>query len=129
MADIVIDRTNINFEALDAEIRTALGNITSGISVGGGKVVVHLAANATQQQMNQVRAIVQAHNPAQLTPGQQAEIQRRQRLNQARQDYGSTPLDLTVYGSVDANMRRLAQKIYWLEQEIAELRGGKASEG
>jgi hypothetical protein len=57
----------------------------------------------------------------------QAETDRRTRLAQARQNYRAPEMDLTAYGSQSAIIQRLAQKIAWLEQEVADLRGGSPS--
>jgi hypothetical protein len=124
MQSISIDRTAVNVEALDADLRAALGVLTSGISVGRGQVIVHLLDTATPAQINQARAVVQAHDPARLTPEQQTRAARRARLEQSRQDYGAAELDLTAFTGQSALVRLLAQKIAWLEQEINTLRLG-----
>jgi len=124
MNNIIIERSTINAEALDSDLRAALGAAITGVSIANGKLVIHLNDSATPQQEIQARQIVQNHNPAQLAPAQQAEAQRRQRLDQARQESALQALDVQDYSKMDPAIRRLAQKIAWLEQEIADLRVG-----
>jgi len=123
MKDITIERTAaINVEALDADLRAALGEFTSGFTAGSGRVVVHLLGTATPQHETLARQIVRDHDPARLTQQQQQEAQRKARLDQARADYGAVELDLTPYDSQGPIIRLLAQKILWLEREITDLR-------
>lgn len=55
---------------------------------------------------------------------QAAEQQRKNKLNQARQDYGGAEIDLAAYGGQSALIQKIVQKILLLEREIADLRGG-----
>jgi len=122
MKDIIIERSAVNIDALDAELRAALGPATSGFTLGGGKVIVHLVDTAAPQQENQARQIILNHDPARLTPEQQADILRRAKLDQARKDYGAAEIDLSLYSSQGPVIQLLATKIAWLEREIADLR-------
>ncbi len=122
MKDITIERSIVNIDALDADLRAALGDITTGFSAGGGRVVVHLLDSATPQQETLARQIVLAHDPTRLTQQQQQEAERRSKLDQARQDYGAAEIDLTMYDTQEPIIQQLAQKIAWLEREIADLR-------
>jgi hypothetical protein len=123
MKEIVIQRSAVNIEALDADLRAALGAATTGLSFHAGQVTVYLSENATDTQVAQARALVQAHDPTKPTPAQQAAINRRARLAQLRGDY-SADLDLTTFAGQGVLIRLLAGKIAWLEQEIAALRAG-----
>ena len=120
MREIMIERSTVNIEALDATLRTALGQAISGVSSRAGQVIVHLSATVSQAQIDQARSIVIAHDPAQLTAEQQAEIDRRQALETARAA-NTTPLNTADYNSETAAIQQLAQKIAWLEQEIDNL--------
>lgn len=71
MIDIRVDKAAINADRLDLDLRAALGVVCHGLSFAQGAVTVHLADAATPQQQDQARAIVAAHNPADLTPEQQ----------------------------------------------------------
>jgi hypothetical protein len=122
MKDITIERAIVNIDALDADLRAALGDSTSGFSVGGGRVIVHLLDAATRQQEEQARQIVLIHDPARLTQQQQQQAASQAKLDQARRDYGAAEIDLTVYASQGPIIQQLAQKIAWLEREIADLR-------
>jgi hypothetical protein len=103
MKSVIVERGAVNVEALDAALRAALGAATTGYSISGGNVIVHLLDSATAQQENQARI---------------------QKLNQARTNYGVNPLDVATYTAQPALIQQLAQKISWLEQEIAALQGG-----
>jgi hypothetical protein len=48
--------------------------------------------------------------------------QSRQKLEQSRRDLKGADLDMVTFNSQPALIQRLAQKIAWLEQEIADLR-------
>lgn len=123
MIDIVIDRSVINPEALDAELRAALGDKASGISARRGQVVVHLTDEASNADQDQARSIVLNHDPAVLTPHQAAEQARRTQLTQARQ-LNALPLDVAAYDGESALIQALAERIARLELEIAQLGGG-----
>lgn len=123
MNDVMVIKNPINAEALDAALRAALGNATTGVSTGNGQAVVHLTDSTTPAQEEQARQIVLAHDPALLTPRQQAEATRQQQLAQARATYGTSELDLAAYSGQSALIQQLAGKIAWLEREIANLRG------
>lgn len=127
MIDIIMQRTSVNIEALDSQLRAALGAVTSGVSAGAGGVIVHLAETATPAQIEAARAIILAHDPAALSPAQQAALQQRQKLEQARRDYGASELDLSTYEGKDPLLTLLAQKITWLERELAALRPAEAA--
>jgi hypothetical protein len=122
MKDIAIERGIVNIDALDADLRADLGDITTGFSVVVGTVIVHLLDTATPQQENRARQIVLAHDPTRLTQQQQQQAERQARLDQARRDYGAAEIDLSVYASQGPIIQQLAQKIAWLEREITNLR-------
>jgi hypothetical protein len=88
-------------------------------------VIIHLQDNATPQQESQAMQIAQSHDPSKLTPEQQAAITRKSKLDQARRDYGATELDLQPFGGQPALIQQIAQKVVFLEREIAEMRGGR----
>jgi hypothetical protein len=121
MHEITLEPKSINIEALDGSLRNALGAVFIGISTGPYGVRIHLVDAATSQQIAQARAVAQTHNPMQLTPQQQSEQQRHQRLEASR-SANSADLDVLAYQNADVLLRQLAQKIAWLEQEIADLR-------
>lgn len=76
MIDIRVDKTAINASRLDLDLRAVLGEACHGLSFARGAVTVHLADAATPQQQDQARAMVAAHDPADLTPKQQQERDR-----------------------------------------------------
>ena len=122
MKDITIERTTVNIDALDAELCTALGAVTTGFSLGGGRVIVHLLDSATSQQESLARQIVLTHDPNRLTPEQQANELRKTKLEQARRDFGAAEIDLALYSAQTPPVQQLAQKIAWLEREITDIR-------
>jgi hypothetical protein len=124
MKTLVIDRAAVNIDALDADLRTALGGATSGLSFHAGQVTVYLSDDASDAQVSQARALVQAHDPSKPTPAQQATSNRRAKLAQLRGDYGAD-LDTSTFVGQGVLIRLLAGKIAWLEQEVAALRAGE----
>ena len=122
MIEVTVTRAAVNVEALDEQLRAAFGALTSGFSIGQGQVIVYLDDKATPVQVDQSRALVIAHDPSALTAAQQAALIRRQKLDQARRDFAASETDLTPYAGKDPLLVTLAQKIVWLEREIATLR-------
>lgn len=118
MIEVIVERTLINPPMLDTALRETLGNLTTGFSAGNGVVIVYLDDSATLDQQEQAREIVLAHDPTQLTPEQQAEAARAQKLAQYQTQYGAANLDLTAYDAQSEQIRQLAEKIAWLEQEV-----------
>lgn len=124
MKNIVHERKAVNPEALDAELRAALGAALIGISAGPNGVLVHLQDDVTAQQVTTAQQLVAAHDPSRLSPRQQAEQERQQQLAALRSAKGAA-LNPTDYGSKDTLVQVLAQKLAWLEQEVLDLRGGQ----
>jgi hypothetical protein len=60
-----------NISKLDAELRSALGEVIYGVDGARGRFLANLVDSATPEEQNQVMAIATAHNAAQLTPRQQ----------------------------------------------------------
>lgn len=126
MHDILLEKPELlNAEALEEQLRSIFGPALRGISTGSYGLRLHLAGPLSETQLAQARAAVRGHEAAKLTSRQQAALEVRQRLEQARMD-NTTPLNLQVYGAQDVLIRQLAQKIAWLEQELAALRSGEA---
>ncbi len=124
MHTVIIERPAVNLAALDSDLRAALGAAVLGVSAGPGRVAVHLADFVTADQVQQARVIAAGHDPARLSPAQQAAIARGQKLEAARRDLRGPELDLAAYAGQTALLARLAQKIAWLEQELLALREG-----
>lgn len=125
MQEILIQKPEaLNAEALEEALRGTLGPALRGISSGPYGLRIHLAGPLTEAQIAQARAIVQSHDPAQLTARQSAALERRHRLEQARAA-NSAPLNPQAYSGEAALIRQLAHKIAWLEQEIDALRAGE----
>lgn len=121
MKTMIFERFEINEESLAADLQAALGTLTSGVSSGPSGVIVYLDDNTTPQQMAEARRIVENHDPAALTPRQQAEQLRQQKLTSLRQSR-STDLDPANYNGELESIQVLAEKIAWLEQEVLDLR-------
>jgi hypothetical protein len=119
MNDIVVQKASINPEALDADLRTALGAAVSGISYNGGKVVVHMDDSATPTQVQQAQQIVGSHDANRLTAAQQAAVTRQEALAQLRETADAITLKPADFSGAQQG---LAQKVMWLEQEVRELR-------
>ncbi len=120
MPDILIDRPHVNLQLLDAELRAALGAVVSGISTRAGVVIIHLRQSASGDQENQAKQLVQTHNPTALSPAQQAQKARAERLLADRARF-TAPLNPTEF-TANPLLQTLAARIAWLEQELRDLR-------
>lgn len=69
MPEVLIRRSDINILTLDAELRGLLGDLCTGVSFFDGEVRVHLTST-DGVDISQVKALVQAHDPARLTARQ-----------------------------------------------------------
>ncbi len=121
MTDIQIQRSAVNIESLDADLRAALGDGVSGVSVAGGIVTVHLTDKADDKAVVTARQITLNHDPSKLTPAQQIAVQQAIKLATLRRA-NQSDLDTTPF--TDPLLAQLAQKIAWLEQEVIALRAG-----
>ena len=121
MREINIDIASINIQALDGALRAALSDVFVGLSTGPSSVTVYLTDNASDEQEQQARDIVEGHDPMQLTPEQQAEIERQQQLAELR-EANSEPFAMGDYDAQPSLIQQMAQRIAWLELEIADLR-------
>jgi hypothetical protein len=122
MKTLSLELAAANITALDYDLRQALTNHFFGLTYDGKQVTLVLDDAVTQNDVRQAQTIVATHDPAKLTPDQQAAILDAAKLDQARSDYASSELDLTVYQGKDALVEKLAEKVIWLEREINALR-------
>lgn len=113
MENIIVERARVNPDVLDAELRSALGDLCFGVSSGRGQVTVHLDDAATQAQINQAQKIVADHDETQNTPAQQA----RQALEMERESF-AVPLN-----PQKITLKNLAARVAWLEKELRQARG------
>ncbi len=125
MQEVYVERTAVNYEALDAALKKTLGGLVLGISTGPGWVRLYLDDNATQTQQKNGRTLIETHDPTVLSPEQQAEATFKAHLAKLRQDYGNTPLEITPYATESGPTQALAQKVAWLEAEIQAIRSGE----
>lgn len=121
MREIVIEREDVNIEALDDALHTALGAVYIGLSTRPNTLILHLTDASTVGQRAQARQIALDHDATQLTVEQQRRVFRRQQLAQLRAQNASD-IDPADYASESPSVLALAQKIAWLEQELRELR-------
>ncbi|MCK6580630.1 MAG: hypothetical protein L6Q98_21270 [Anaerolineae bacterium] len=120
MISIPVQAVGINVGSLDAELRSALAP-TQGLTWDGQVVTVVFSDDVTPAQLDLAQTIVRQHDPKRLTPDQQTELDRKSRLEALRGE-NAAELDLPAYDSASPDIRRLAEKIAWLELEIAALR-------
>lgn len=118
----------INRESLNAQLAAALGGVYAGFADRetreGPVVMVNLTSAVTHSDIDQLNALMAAYDPTLLTPEQQARAQQQQKLAAARRDFRGSDLSIEDYSSESTLIQILARKIAWLEQEIADLRGG-----
>lgn len=125
MRDLVIaDLQGVNSEALDASLRQALGATARGISLRRGQVIVHLAADASPQQVASARSLVRQHDPQQLSEKQQQDKQRAQQIKDAYADALSARKAVKGAADVSEQVRLLTQRIDWLEKALESLAAG-----
>ena len=122
MKTLSLELAVANITALDFDLRSALTNHFFGLAYDGKQVTLVLADAVTDNETRQAQTIVATHDPAKLTPDQQAEILQTAKLEQARQQYAATELDLSGYQGKDALLVKLAEKVVWMEREINALR-------
>ncbi|MBI1280540.1 MAG: hypothetical protein GC179_20625 [Anaerolineaceae bacterium] len=121
MKTLSIDLAAANVIALDTDLRAVLTSHFFGLTYDGKQVTLVLDETVTNNQIQQAQNIVATHDPAKLTPAQQAEVLQNAKLDQARKDYAATELDLTIYQGKDALLQKLAEKVLWLERELNAL--------
>jgi hypothetical protein len=115
---------DVNIPALDKALRDALGNSVFGLGYSNQVVQVYVDDEASAAQLQQAKSLVQSHDPKKLTPDQQAEVDRKAKLDQARKEVGGTLLDTSAYSSQSALIQQLAKKVAWLELELTQFKGG-----
>ena len=124
MREIIIrDMSGVNLEALDASLRQALGATVAGISLRRGQVIVHLAADASPQQVASARSLVQRHDPQQLSQKQQEQEQREQQIKAAHTD-ALAARKAAKSGDVSEQIALLTRRIDWLEKMLEALATG-----
>lgn len=109
----------INVELLNHELNATVPELVSGISTGPYGIRLHLSRTPTAQERSQLQEVVATHDPTRLTPEQQAEQQRQQKLIEAR-TANRVPIDPAIAEGQDAVTKLLIQKIAWLELEIQD---------
>ncbi len=125
MREIVItDMSGVNLEALDASLRAALGATVAGISLRGAQVIVHLAADASPQQVASARSLVQRHDPLQLSTKQQEDKQREQQIKTAHEDALAARKQTVEASDVSGQIALLTRRIDWLEKMLEALAAG-----
>lgn len=122
MKNLTLELNAANILSLDYDLRAALGSRFYGLTYDGSHVTLVLDDTVTPDQVRQAQTVVLTHDPARLTPDQQAAVLNAAKLDQARKDYAAAELDLTPYQGKDPTLEKLAQKVLWLEREINALR-------
>ena len=124
MREIVItDMSGVNLEALDASLRQALGAAVAGISLRRAQVIVHLAADASPQQVASARSLVQRHDPQQLSEKQQEQKQREQQIKAAHAD-ALAARQAATGADINEQVALLTRRIDWLEKMLEALAAG-----
>ena len=116
-----ISGASVNIEALNIALRATLAEKLRGISTGPGGVVVHLDDSATLADVDSAESIATSHDPATRTPRQQRIRARRDALANARDRFRDA-LNLDDYQGEAQVIRRLAERLIWLETELRDLR-------
>jgi hypothetical protein len=113
MQSINIERQNINIKALEAELRSILGELIRAVSISCGQTIVHLGEGALQGDIDLIEQIVNDHDEKLLTVEQQEKIDL-----EAERDSFATPFDPQAI-----TLSELAARVAWLEREVRRLIG------
>ena len=119
--EIDVNLSAVNIEALDAELRAALGKNFSGLRCGKTCTII-LTDDVSAAEINAALSIALAHDPTKLSPAQQQAEEQAAKLD-AQRKANKGDLDTSKFN--DPLVGELAQKIAWLEQEIIALRAGR----
>lgn len=109
----------VNFQGLDAELRSNLGSAYTGLMVSDSMIRVFLNEGVNRAT---VQALLDAHDPQALTPEQAAEDARQAALAAGRETY-SSPLESEDFSNESLAVQALAARFAWLELEVRALRG------
>ncbi len=112
---------SVNLELLTAQAHNVLGDFVFGASFEGGEVILHLRDNATGDEIATATNVILSHDSTQRTLAQQEAADRIAQLEQLRAE-NTTPLNLADYATAAVEIRRLAEKIAWLELELTARR-------
>jgi hypothetical protein len=127
MNQITYTLNGLNREALNHQLAQAFGPLYAGFADretrAGFVVTINLTSEAAPADLDRLNQLMAQYDPTVLTPAQQAQKQREQKLAEARRDYKGGELNPADYAGENALIQALARKLAWLEQEIADLRG------
>lgn len=125
MRDVIIERAIPNTEAVDAlheALKSALGAKCSGITARlgvNGHIRYHLIDDATAEDDNKARQIILNHDFEMRTAKQQANAERRARLEVLRVEMANPVIRAD---GKPADIATLENKIEWLTLEVMHLR-------
>lgn len=122
MRELILQQKQVNLEGLDAQLRAALGERMLGLSLRAGVLIAHLSDAADTADQQRAHELAAAHKPDELTDAQRETANRLAVLASARAQQGP-PLRADEVQALEPALRRLAQKLLWLEQEVIDLRG------
>lgn len=122
MKSFEVERQQTNVQALDSDIREALGATFLGLSTQEGKVILHFAEDVSGTQMKLARDKAVLHDPDILSASQEAELARQQNIVTSRERM-KTSLDVAEFASETSMVKTLVERVAWLEAEVRDLRG------
>lgn len=76
MIHLTLDKPAVNSDRLHADLAAALGEVFAGLSFTRGVLTLHLSIDARPDQQAQALQLAADHDPASLTPAQQAARER-----------------------------------------------------
>jgi hypothetical protein len=119
---VTFSRESVNADALIATLRDAFGDDLSGISVSQGEnedsITLYFVDVPTEAQRDQAQELISAHDPSLKSAGQQEQ----EAIEAQREEFLAAPLDVETFDD-DALLRQLAERVAWLERELARLVG------
>jgi hypothetical protein len=109
----------VNPELLTEELKAVLGEAVQGLFTTDDVVTIVMSIdNPTQSQRDRVRQVVEAHDRSLKSEWQQEQ----EAVEAQREEFLAAPLNVETFDD-DALLRQLAERVAWLERELARLVG------
>jgi hypothetical protein len=112
MIELSFDKAQVNPERLHEELAAVVGSDLVGVSAGGGRVRLHLAADPSDAIRTALAVLVAEHDAGQLTAIQQARLDRETRRAALRKAWSAW-----TAADKDDLLRLLAEEWNLVEEE------------
>lgn len=111
----------LNIDLLDEQLKQASSKV-EGLAYqlgeeGGGKLTIVVTNSLSAGERRQIEEMLAQHDPGQHTAWQQALADQQAKREQMRLD----PLKVETFATALPDVKRLAERIAWLEAEVLRL--------